>query len=170
MGFKVVSAMINCRGRARMAWGLRRGWWGGRTAAVMIRVTGALLSDAWAKTYEQVSKPRVGRVLTEMGGWSVWTAGQPMQLEQNGGDGREEKGTSPSTARRKASHAFFLLFSFSFQGLCVWERNSLLDFCVFHCCAGPTHLCQAYWALTSLLGNADSGSPLEKSISDKKGC
>lgn len=116
----------------------------------MIRVAGALLSEAWAKTYREVSKPRVGRVLTEVGGWSVWTAGQPVQLRQNDGDGRREKGTRPGTARRKASHASFLLFSFSFLGLYVWGRNSLLDFCFFHCCASPSHPCQAYWALMSL--------------------
>lgn len=37
----------------------------------MIRVAGALLSDIWAKTYREVNKPRVGRVLTEVGGWCM---------------------------------------------------------------------------------------------------
>lgn len=118
-------------------------------AAVMIRVAGALLSDIWAKTYREVSEPRVGRVLTEMGGWSVWTAGQPVQLEQNDGDGRGEKGKAWHS-QEEGQPCLLLLFSFSSLGLCVWGRNDLLNFCFFHCCASPTHLCQADWALMSL--------------------
>lgn len=135
--------MINGRGRARMVRGGGRE--GGRTAAVMIRVTRALLSDAWAKTYTEVSKPRVGRMLTEVGGWSVWTAGQPMQLEKNGEDGSEEKGSRLAQPGGRPA----MLLSF-IPGPCVWGKNCLLHFCVFHCCASPTHLCQAYWALTWL--------------------
>lgn len=172
MGFKVVSAMINCRGRARMAWGLRRGWWGGRTAAVMIRVTGALLSDAWAKTYEQVSKPRVGRVLTEMGGWSVWTAGQPMQLEQNGGDGREGYKSQHSQEEGQPCFlpAFFLLIPGS---QCLGKKQPPRFLCFPLLCwphSSLPGLLGTYVAPEEQLGNADSGSPLEKSISDKKGC
>ena len=101
-------------------------------------------------------------MLTEVGVWSLWKAGQPVKLEKNGCVGGGEKGTKPGFARRKTSHASFLLL-FPIPGsLCLGKKRPARFLFVPLLC--PSHntsllgLLGVHVTPQAALGNEDSGN------------
>lgn len=81
-----------------------------------------------------------------------------MQLEQNDGDGRGEKGTRPGTARRKASHASFCFFP-SHSWVSVFGEETASSIFVFSTAVPDQHIFSGtHVAPEAELGNEDSGN------------